>query len=96
MLVFQETKARSEEWISSTLNRYNRQDWEVFECINKHASRNGVAILIHTGKNSGFTDIKEIYADSRSDSSWNWDKDKKVIMVEWLQLHFNKVLVNMS
>ena len=77
VLVLQETKARSKELISLTLLRYNRQDWKVFECINKCANRNGVAILIHTCKNSGFTDIKEIYADSRSDSSWNWDKDKK-------------------
>ena len=52
VLVFQETKATSIEWIKSTIRKYDRQGWKVFECINKSARRNGVAILISTGKAS--------------------------------------------
>ena len=90
VLVFQETKATSIEWIKSTIRKYDHQGWKVFECINKSARRNGVAILINTGNASGFKDIKEVYADSRSDHCWNWEKDKKgntgrVIAVSFMQ-----------
>ena len=77
VLVFQETKAKNKQWITLTLRKYGRQGWKAFECINSGTRKNGVAILINTGKTSGFTDIKEIYADSSSDHSWNWEKDKK-------------------
>ena len=37
VLVFQETKATNIEWIKSTICKYDRQGWKVFECINKSA-----------------------------------------------------------
>ena len=76
VIAFQETKARSNNWVASTLIKYGHKGWNVSECCNGEGSRNGVAILIKSS-DTGFTDIKFIYADALCPNCWEWEDDRR-------------------